>query len=262
MTSERPSRWIPLESNPDVLNSWANKAGLVESQDQFTDVYGLDPEVRIAFAFDVAEAIRHPQLLALVPQPVKAIILLFPLTDAIEEKGKQEDERIKAQGQHPVDPTVLYIKQTIGNACGTMGLLHALANSPVTFAPDSPLALFIDECRDKTPEERAKILETTSLFANIHADVASSGQTAAPRAEVNTDLHFTCFVQAPNPPRSDVVTTQPLRLLELDGRRIGPIDRGESTNLLEDVAKYVKLNYLSQTASVQFSMIALAPPID
>ncbi|PCH44289.1 peptidase C12 ubiquitin carboxyl-terminal hydrolase 1 [Wolfiporia cocos MD-104 SS10] len=236
------SRWVPLESNPDVLNEWASKAGLVESQAHFEDVYGLDPE-----------------LLAMVPQPVKAVILLFPITDVIDAKAKQEDERIRREGQHPIDPTVFYLKQTIGNACGTVGLLHALANSNVTFAPESPLALFIEECKDKTPEERAQILETTPLFANIHADAASSGQTAAPDPNANTELHFTCFVQAPNPPRSDVASPDPMRLLELDGRRVGPVDRGASTNLLEDVAKFVKEQYVSQTASMHFSMIALVP---
>ncbi|KZT10029.1 peptidase C12, ubiquitin carboxyl-terminal hydrolase 1 [Laetiporus sulphureus 93-53] len=239
--SETSSRWIPLESNPDVLNQWAEKAGLVLQQDRFVDVYGLDPE-----------------LLAMVPQPVDAVILLFPITDAIEARAKQEDERIKLEGQHPIDPTVFYIKQTISNACGTIGLLHALANSHATFVPDSPLALFIDQCRDKTPEERAKLLETTPLFANIHAEAASSGQTAVPSAEAKVDLHFTCFVQAPNPPRSVTEWPHPLHLIELDGRRAGPIDRGLSKNLLEDVATFVKNNYMSQTASMEFSMIALA----
>lgn len=235
-------RWIPLESNPDVLNAWAQKAGLVESQDQFVDVYGLDPE-----------------LLAMVPQPVKAVILLFPITDSVDARAKQEDERIETEGQRPVDPTIFWIKQTIGNACGTIGLLHALANTNVTLAPDSPLALFIEECKDKTPEERARILETTPLFASIHSEVASAGQTATPSADERVNLHFTCFVHAPNPPRSDIVSQDLPRLLELDGRRIGPIDRGESAHLLEDVAKYVQEVYLAQTTSMHFSMMALAP---
>ncbi|TFY68213.1 hypothetical protein EVJ58_g1144 [Rhodofomes roseus] len=204
-----PSRWIPLESNPDVLNQWASKAGLVTSQAEFVDVYGLDVD-----------------LLAMVPKPVKAVILLFPIAQTIENRRKVEDERVKNQGQHPVDPTVFYIKQTIGNACGTIGLLHALANADVTLAPESPLEKFIDECKEMTPEERAKALETTPLFANIHAEAASSGQTTATEADMHTDLHFTCFVQAPDPPRTDVGSSEPRRLLELDGRRVGPIDRG------------------------------------
>jgi hypothetical protein len=83
---------------------------------------------------------------------------------------------------------------------------------------------------DKTPEERAKLLETTPLFANIHADAAAAGQSGVP-TNLDTDLHFTCFVQA-----SSVVGTESpektMRLIELDGARAGPVDRGECTNLL------------------------------
>ncbi|EPT01039.1 peptidase C12 ubiquitin carboxyl-terminal hydrolase 1 [Fomitopsis schrenkii] len=241
--STAPSRWIPLESNPDVLNQWASKAGLVTEQAEFVDVYGLDGD-----------------LLAMVPQPVKAVILLFPITESIETRRKDEDDKVKTQGQHPIDPTVFYIKQTIGNACGTIGLLHALANADVTLVPESPLEQFIDQCKEMTPDERAKALETTPLFANIHAEAASAGQTTVTEQDMHTDLHFTCFVQAPDPPRTaSIESPNPRRLLELDGRRVGPIDRGAATNLLESVAKYVKETYVSQTTSVQFSMMALAP---
>lgn len=243
MSTEELNRWVPLESNPEVLNAWANKAGLVASQAQFEDVYGLDPE-----------------LLALVPQPVKAVVLLFPVSPTYEARRKQEDARIQAEGQHTIDPTIFWMKQTINNACGTIGIIHALANSDVTLVPESPLAKFIELAQDKTPEERAKLLETSPLFAQIHSEAASGGQSAVPTSLV-TDLHFTCFVKAPNPPRLEgVVTDEPARLLELDGRRVGPVDRGVCNNLLEDVAKFVRENYVVQTASMQFSMMALCQP--
>ena len=96
-------------------------------------------------------------------------------------------------------------------------------------------------CVGKTPEERAELLETTPLFASIHAETANTGQTA-PTAETN--FHFTCFVQAPEQDfrkvaRQEAVSesamaepTSGMRLIELDGRRRGPIDRGECTDLL------------------------------
>ncbi|KAL1943164.1 hypothetical protein VTO73DRAFT_4835 [Trametes versicolor] len=234
--------WIPLESNPEVLTKWAVKAGLIQSQAHFEDIYGLDAE-----------------LLAMVSQPAKAVILLFPITEPYEQKRREEDNRIAEEGQHPVDPTLFWMKQTISNACGTMALLHSLVNSDVTFAPESPIEKFIDVCKDKTPEERAKILETTPLFANIHADAASGGQTAVP-ADLATDLHFTCFVRAPNPPsREEGTPASPdgMRLIELDGRRVGPIDRGPCTDFLAYVAKLVRNLYVAHTASMHFSMIAL-----
>jgi hypothetical protein len=84
----------------------------------------------------------------------------------------------------------------------------------------------------KTPTERAKLLETTPLFANIHADAAAAGQTSVPE-NLDTDLHFTCFVQAPEAgARPTETPKKTMRLIELDGRRAGPVDRGACTDLL------------------------------
>lgn len=40
----------------------------------------------------------------------------------------EEEEQVKAKGQE-VSPDVYFMKQTIGNACGTIGLIHAVANN-------------------------------------------------------------------------------------------------------------------------------------
>ncbi|EIN06023.1 peptidase C12 ubiquitin carboxyl-terminal hydrolase 1 [Punctularia strigosozonata HHB-11173 SS5] len=241
--SSTDSRWIPLESNPDVMNSWAEKAGLLTSQYHFEDIYGLDED-----------------LLAMVPQPVKAILLLFPYTDTYRAKRDAEDAN---ENSVEVDPTILWIRQTIGNACGTIGLIHALTNSDVDFAPESPLQQFIDQCHDKTPDERAKLLETTPLFANIHAEAAATGQTAVP-SNLDTDLHFICFVQAPAKAARELQHPEGskeggMRLIELDGHRKGPLDRGPCSDLLADVAKVVQQNFFSGESSMQFSMVALCP---
>lgn len=68
------SKWVPLEANPDVLNTLAENIG-VDLQGQgyaFQDVYGLDDE-----------------LLAMIPQPVLAVILLYPLTEEHERQRLQ-----------------------------------------------------------------------------------------------------------------------------------------------------------------------------
>ncbi|KAF8635341.1 hypothetical protein AX15_000460 [Amanita polypyramis BW_CC] len=255
------TRWIPLESNPDVFNLWAEKAGLVTSQACFHDVYGLDEE-----------------LLALVPKPVKAVILLFPLDSETKAEREAEDEVLAKESQPLLDKTILWIKQTIGNACGTMALLHALANTDVTITPESPLAQFIDQCKDKTPLERAQHLETTPLFGKIHAEMATTGgQTAVP-TNLDTDLHFTCFVAAPSQAERDAATEtaaissgvdpdesgekvkSSMRLIELDGGRRGPVDRGECKVLMEDVAQIVKATYFTRNDTMLFSLMALAPP--
>lgn len=36
-------RWLPLESNPEVLNDFAAKLGMAVDKFKFCDVFGLDP---------------------------------------------------------------------------------------------------------------------------------------------------------------------------------------------------------------------------
>ena len=68
---------------------------------------------------------------------------------------------------------------------------------------------------DKTPLGRANFLESRPL-CNIHAAAAAGGQTAVP-ADLDTDLHFTCFVQAPEASAREVeIATGERRLIELD----------------------------------------------
>ncbi|KAH7340340.1 cysteine proteinase, partial [Rhizoctonia solani] len=193
----------------------------------------------------------------MVPSPSKAIVLLFPITEAADQRGKEDDARLAKEPQPDIDPTLIYIKQTISNACGTIGLLHAILNSDIVLTPGSPLAQFLDLCKGRTPEERGKLLEETTLFAKAHIDAATSGQSAVPAPDhLDTDLHFTCFVIAPSP------ETKEKRLIELDGRRVGPIDHGpcEQEKLLETVAKIVKERYISVSSSINFSMLSLGPP--
>ncbi|RMC06949.1 hypothetical protein DUI87_16401 [Hirundo rustica rustica] len=105
-----PHRWLPLEANPDVTNQFLKQLG-IHPDWQFVDVYGMEPE-----------------LLSMVPRPVCAVLLLFPITEKYETFRTEEEERIKAKGQD-VKSSVYFMKQTINNACGTIGLIHAIANN-------------------------------------------------------------------------------------------------------------------------------------
>lgn len=53
-------KWIPLESNPDVLNAYATKLGADLSEHSFSDVYGLD-EVHSHFRPGLACCTLHGQ---------------------------------------------------------------------------------------------------------------------------------------------------------------------------------------------------------
>jgi len=240
------NRWIPLESNPEGFNKWASKAGLITTRNEFGDVYGLDDE-----------------LLGIVPQPVVAVVLLFPFEDDFRKKQDvRYTKKLEVIGKGHIDPTIIWIKQNIGNACGTMALLHALANSPVVFEPESPITQFIDQCKSKTPVERAKLFESTSLFKNIHAEAAQTGQTAPPE-NLDVDLHFTCFVEAPDASvRTSASGPYSRRLIELDGSRDGPVDHGPVKDFLKDVAKVIKEDFVGCSESLKFTMMCLGPPAD
>lgn len=64
----------------------------------------------------------------MIPQPVEAMIFLFPLTAAYE-KFKDEEEAILTKCEQSISPDVVFFKQTISNACGMMALLHSVASN-------------------------------------------------------------------------------------------------------------------------------------
>ncbi|TCD67604.1 ubiquitinyl hydrolase 1 [Steccherinum ochraceum] len=230
-------KWIPIEGNPDVMNQWAKKAGLDTSLFSFTDVYGLEPD-----------------LLAMVPRPVKAIILLSPWQPELRGPRDQEDLHIQHHGQYPIDPSVIWIKQTIGNACGTMGVLHALLNSHIPFGHDTWLYQLANECKGKDGYERAKILESSNTLAEIHHEAATGGQSITPQLEDKVEFGYTCFVEAPDPSAPGNGKT---RIIELDGGRNGPVDKGDCRSFLEDVTSIIQEKFIKLTENAGFSVIAL-----
>ncbi|XP_065271237.1 ubiquitin carboxyl-terminal hydrolase isozyme L3 isoform X2 [Emys orbicularis] len=136
-----------------------------------------------------------PELLSMVPRPVCAVLLLFPVTEKYETFRTEEEERIKAQGQN-VRSSVYFMKQTINNACGTIGLIHAIANNreKMNFESDSTLKKFLEDSLPMSPEERAKYLETYEAIRVTHESSAHEGQTEAPSIDEKVDLHFIALV--------------------------------------------------------------------
>jgi len=85
---------------------------------------GLSPKL----AFHDVYSIDDPDLLAFTPRPAYALLLVFPVSDTYEKFRLQEDaDKPEYAGAGPDEPVVWY-KQTIGNACGLIGLLHGVSN--------------------------------------------------------------------------------------------------------------------------------------
>ncbi|KAF2902963.1 hypothetical protein ILUMI_03232 [Ignelater luminosus] len=221
--------WLPLESNPDVMNKFLQKLGVSEKWN-IVDVYGLDSES-----------------LAWVPRPVASVILLFPCSDQYYKYSQEQCNEIKEKGQVLLSD-VYYLKQIVSNACGTVALIHSVANNadqiPIA---DGPFKKLLDESRDLSPEERGELLQKTAQqIISAHQELAMEGQTEVnPNEQVN--FHFVAFVHKGG------------YLFELDGRKEFPINHGSTSpeTLLEDAAKVCKDYIAREPNDVNFTVMAL-----
>ncbi|PYI14899.1 cysteine proteinase [Aspergillus japonicus CBS 114.51] len=237
--------FVPLENNPEVMSHLIHQLGLPATL-AFTDVYSID----------------EPDLLAFVPRPSHALLLVFPVSATYETARLTEDRSLPAYtGSGPTEP-VMWFKQTIRNACGLIGLLHAVANGEPRrqVLPGSDLDALLQEAEGLDPVRRADLLYESTALESAHADAAKRGDTQAPQAEDNVDLHFVAFVKGADG-----------RLWELDGRRKGPLDRGVlgpgedalSERALElGVRRFLRVEAQGGNPDLRFSLVSLGPSFD
>jgi len=223
-------KWLPLESNPDVMSKFLHSLGVPE-QFQIVDVLGFDDA-----------------LLEMVPQPVYAVILLFPTSENYKNHCLNIAEKLKSSNQ-TISDKVYYVKQTISNACGTIALIHSVANNidTIKLKESSSLANFFAKTASLSPDERAAILEKENVIESVHSDLAQEGQTSAPPMDAAIDLHFIAFVQVEN------------NLYELDGSKPGPLNHGTSSagTLLKDAAKICQEYMARDPNEMRFTVVAL-----
>ncbi|KUI57229.1 Ubiquitin carboxyl-terminal hydrolase isozyme L3 [Cytospora mali] len=236
--------WTILENNPEVMNALKKRLGLSDGL-QFYDVYSLD----------------EPELLAHIPRPAYALLVIIPLTEVWDEERKTEDSAKEDYAGFGEDEPVIWFKQTIGNACGSIGLLHSVINGPASkhIIPGSD---FDEIRRAAIPlkiSERAQMLYDSEAFEAAHRSVANLGDTAAPAGQAGHHVgqHFVSFVKADDG-----------HLWELEGSRKGPIDRGmlaEDEDVLSPraldlgIKRVIKLVQDAGIDDLRFSCTALAP---
>ena len=139
---DREVCWLPLESNPEMLNEFAHRVGMSDAF-SFNDVWGLDES-----------------LTAMIPRPCFALTLLFKPSDKIRDFKLAQQEEIEkgaVENKVPNGEELFYMKQYVGNACGTIATIHAIANAePIrsSLTSDAKLTTFFNECKGKTQEER------------------------------------------------------------------------------------------------------------
>ena len=86
------TKWLPLESNPDMLTSFIRALG-VAAPARFVDIWSLEEDT-----------------LDMVPQPILAICVLYPSDDVDEERKKHipRSNYVSANGSR-----CLYIRQRL-----------------------------------------------------------------------------------------------------------------------------------------------------
>lgn len=214
------------------------------------------------FGFSDVFSIDEPDLLAFVPRPSHALLLVFPVSRTYEASRVQEDSLLpEYSGSGPSEP-VTWFKQTIRNACGLIGLLHAVSNGEprTNVIPGSDLDGLLREAEPLKPLARADLLYESKALESAHADAARLGDTQAPEAEDSVDLHFVAFVKGVDG-----------RLWELDGRRKGPLERArlsEDEDALSDraldfgVRRFLKTETAGGNPDLRFSLVSLGSIID
>ncbi|KAG6412887.1 hypothetical protein SASPL_125581 [Salvia splendens] len=230
MATPSSKRWLPLEANPDVMNQFIWGLGVSPEEAECFDVYGLDED-----------------LLAMVPQPVLAVLFLYPITKKSEEERIQQDSSTKLPVNGESSGGPYFMKQTVGNACGTVGLLHAVGNvtSEIKLVEGSYLDKFFKATANMDASQRATFLENDREMEDAHSVAAIAGET---EASDDVDTHFICF------------TCVDGQLYELDGRRAGPISHGASSSntILQDAAKVIQKFIQKNPDSINFNVIAIS----
>lgn len=234
------------ENNPEVMTKLLHNLGLSRSL-QFHDVWSID----------------DPDLLSFVPRPSHALLLVFPVSETYEKFRREEDEDKNEYDGSGNGEEVIWYKQTIGNACGLIGLLHGASNGSARAQVQhgSDLEALITKAVPLGPTDRATLIEETQALETAHQAAAATGDTAAPNAEDNVDLHYVCFVKS----------EKNGHLYELDGRRKGPLDRGElkddedvlsPTALEKGVRAFLRREEAAGGGELRFSLIVLAESFD
>lgn len=193
---------------------------------EFVDVISFDPEVMTAVVPEVLQA--------------KALIFLFPMVT-----NRKVPSPIAS-----ADRSVFFMRQTIDNACGSIALIHALANCPEILEEDSELGQFITKTDAMGGEERGKALETNESICSIHGSFAMKGHTEAPEATADIDLHFVAFIAKNG------------QLYELDGQRTGPLCHGaisDQTEFFQSCCDAIKASMDLEGEGVSVSAMALVP---
>lgn len=252
--NKKSKRWFPLESNPAAINHYILKLGFNTSLYSFVDVFAFDEDS-----------------LSYIPPGCIGIIMLYPITKVQEEHRQLEAKQLADEAASAATDTyannnnekksadgVWFIKQRIGNACGTIGILHTLANiSPTMKEINIEQTSWLHNFFQNTPTsmaaiDKAEILESNDEIEKHHDESTSDtslNQTSRGNIDDKVITHFVGIVNVEN------------EIYELDGRKEGPIPHGKTTDdrFLYDGIEVVKKFMQRDPNEYRFTVLALVP---
>ncbi|KAL4916000.1 putative ubiquitin carboxyl-terminal hydrolase isozyme L3 [Aspergillus aurantiobrunneus] len=190
--------FIPLENNPDVLKHLCENLQI--SRDlNFHDIISTSPGLLQECYF----------------RPCHALIVLAdrPIYQAARSAVEPTISEYKGSGRN--EP-VIWMKQTIGHACGLMALLHVVFNLERGryVRPGTAIDALHQQAILLAPTERAQLLYDSSFLEAAHMDAASRGSSNAPSPRDDNHHHFLAFVRKDG------------NVWELNGGMNGPLFRG------------------------------------
>jgi len=203
--------------------------------------------------------------------PVLAVIFLYPWIGSLVNQDQSTDKSEDKDKEKPAEAFYLQQVGKLGNACGTVATVHALANLSLQSKyknklGDGPLKDFMEKTANMTPLERGRYMSKDKGINDVHQSFFSGGsnekvaQTAAPKAGAehdDVDYHFIAFIERDG------------KLLELDGlSKKGPLEVPGFTPLkdpsadpfytLKAIAKRIQSKWVSKNPDeIRFSLIAL-----
>lgn len=209
-------------------------------------------------AFHDVYSLYDPDVMAMVPRPVFALLITTPISEPWRRSRQAEDAPLDwYKGAGPDEP-VVWFQQTVIHGCGLIGLLHCVYNGiPADMiTPGSDLANFLQEAIPLGMDARAKLLNDSDVLHQASEASASKGDTRPLRADEDSPHHFVALVKGRDG-----------HLWELEGDRKGPIDRGllgDDEDAFSNKALDLGIRRLIKIQSeaggnLDFSCIALAP---
>lgn len=187
-----------LENNPEILKLLCENLNISERL-KFYDLVSTSSTV----------------LQETYPRPCHALIVLAEQSIYYAARAALEATLLEYQAFGPSEP-IIWMKQTIGHACGLMALLHVVFNleSGRFVRPGTSLDTLRQQAIHLEPARRAQLLYDSEFLERAHMDAASRGSSNVPSPRDDNKHHFLAFVQKDG------------EVWELNGGMNGPLLRG------------------------------------